>query len=50
MFRGGLAIMAMLRWSQGPLQSPTKNVKKGPFGFFVLNVAEALIPIEKIYI
>jgi hypothetical protein len=28
----GLAIVAMRHWSQGPLQSPTQNVKKGPFG------------------
>jgi hypothetical protein len=30
--RGGLAILAMRLWSQGPYQSPLQNVKKGPFG------------------
>jgi hypothetical protein len=48
---GGLAIMALLGWSQsqGLLQSPIQNVKKGPwkkflrlFGFcFVLDVTGA---------
>jgi hypothetical protein len=31
-FMGGLAIAAMRHFSQGPLQSPIQNVKKGFFG------------------
>jgi hypothetical protein len=45
---GGLAIVAMRLWSQGPLQSLLQNVKKraileefwGPLGIFVWNFAE----------
>jgi hypothetical protein len=47
-YKGGLAIVAMRHWSQGPLKSPIQNVKKGPFGGILENLAQfsASVPYD----
>jgi hypothetical protein len=49
--KGGLAIVAMRHWSQGPLQSPIEIVKNrgcseelwGPFEFFCMDGRRGLL-------